>query len=231
VLPRWNLKGDREPEITGTSRRSERQFDPGFPNGIVDSGEPREPSSRTVTREGLYRRLWSSPATHVAAELGITSTALAKIARKLDVPVPPPGFWARVHAGQAKPKPPPLPPIAQGAPSRHRITGKRKRDPDPIEPPRALGPVPEPTPPPAPVDVEALVADADARLAILERATKLRSLADAMEPRIHTLPADAPQRVWLRSVRTEIARAEEDVLRGLGEGPARAAPARGSNPS
>jgi hypothetical protein len=111
------------------------------------------------------------------------------------------------------------------------ITGRRKRDSEPIEPPRALGPVPEPTPPPVPVDVEALVADAEARLAILERATKLRSLADAMEPRIHTLPADAPQRVWLRSVRAEIARAEEDVLRGLGEGSERAAPARGSAPS
>jgi len=209
---RWNLNRSEVYVNTEETGESASRFASGSARSRHDTG------ALVITRTALHRAVWSRPATTVAKELGITSTAVAKIARKLAVPVPPPGHWARVHAGQPKPKPPPLPPIAKGAPSRHTITGSRKRGPDPIEPPRALAPLPEPVPPPAPIDLEALVADADARLVILERATKLRTLADAMAPRIHTLPADAPQRAWLRSVREEIARAEEDVLRGLGDG-------------
>jgi len=39
---------------------------------------------------------------HVAADYGISGPALAKIRRKLDVPVPPRGYWAR-HAAKTAP--------------------------------------------------------------------------------------------------------------------------------
>ena len=61
-----------------------------------------------LTREELYERLWSMPTTKVAAESGISDVALAKRCKKLNVPKPTPGYWAKVAAGQ-KPEKEPLP--------------------------------------------------------------------------------------------------------------------------
>jgi hypothetical protein len=73
-----------------------------------------------VRREELYKLIWSEPATAIAARYGISSVALAKIARKLSVPVPPRGYWARKAAGQS-PRRPPLPKQRDGAPAQHEI--------------------------------------------------------------------------------------------------------------
>jgi hypothetical protein len=54
----------------------------------------------TVTREDLYRLVWETPITRLAASYGITGTGLKKICDRLDVPVPPRGYWARKEAGQ-----------------------------------------------------------------------------------------------------------------------------------
>lgn len=54
----------------------------------------------TVTREDLYRLVWETPITRLAAGYGITGTGLKKICDRLDVPVPPRGYWARKEAGQ-----------------------------------------------------------------------------------------------------------------------------------
>jgi hypothetical protein len=64
--------------------------------------------SQPLTREELYEKVWSAPTTQVAAELGISDVALAKRCKKLNVPKPSPGYWAKVAAGQ-KPKKIPLP--------------------------------------------------------------------------------------------------------------------------
>ncbi|MDB6067406.1 MAG: hypothetical protein JWR26_3614 [Pedosphaera sp.] len=64
-----------------------------------------------LTREELYERVWSAPTTQVAAELGISDVALAKRCKKLNVPKPSLGYWAKVAAGQ-KPEKVPLPPSA-----------------------------------------------------------------------------------------------------------------------
>ncbi len=44
-----------------------------------------------VTREQLYELAWSKPMTKVAVEFGMTSTALKKHCRRLNVPTPPRG--------------------------------------------------------------------------------------------------------------------------------------------
>ena len=49
------------------------------------------------------------PTTQLAAELGISDVALSKRCKKLNVPKPPLGYWAKVAAGQ-KPEKVPLPP-------------------------------------------------------------------------------------------------------------------------
>ena len=68
--------------------------------------------SQPLTREELYEKVWSAPATQVAAELRISDVALAKHCRKLNVPKPSPGYWAKVAAGQT-PKKTPLPPAPE----------------------------------------------------------------------------------------------------------------------
>lgn len=60
--------------------------------------------SKELGREELYERIWSSPMTQVAAELGISDVALAKRCKKLNVPKPPVGYWAKVAAGQSPQK-------------------------------------------------------------------------------------------------------------------------------
>ena len=55
-------------------------------------------ASTTVSREELHQLVWEFPGTHLAKRFGISDVALAKICRRLDVPRPPPGWWARKAA-------------------------------------------------------------------------------------------------------------------------------------
>lgn len=59
-------------------------------------------------RQGLFAMVWERPATEVAKELGISDVALSKRCRRLQVPKPPRGYWARIATGQT-PRWPPLP--------------------------------------------------------------------------------------------------------------------------
>ncbi|WP_373003863.1 hypothetical protein [Hyphomonas sp.] len=58
------------------------------------------PHSVRVTREELYRQVWQSPMSHLAAEYGISGSGLAKICTRLNVPYPPRGWWAKKAAGK-----------------------------------------------------------------------------------------------------------------------------------
>lgn len=63
------------------------------------------PASEKVTREELYALVWEKPATDVAQDLGISDVALSKLCRRLQIPKPPRGYWARVKAGRAPRRP------------------------------------------------------------------------------------------------------------------------------
>lgn len=80
-----------------------------------------------IRRDELYKAVWSEPVLQVAQRYGISNVALAKICRKLDVPRPGRGYWARKAAGQEV-QPTPLPALKQGEPSQHRV--RRWRAPD-----------------------------------------------------------------------------------------------------
>jgi hypothetical protein len=62
--------------------------------------------SRRYDRKALYDQVWSQPVQVVAKSYGISGTALAKTCRKLRIPVPPRGYWARVRHGQTVGRPP-----------------------------------------------------------------------------------------------------------------------------
>ena len=48
-----------------------------------------------ITREELYEAVWKEPVQKVAASLGLSDVGLAKIAKKLHMPVPGRGYWAK----------------------------------------------------------------------------------------------------------------------------------------
>src|SRR5258708_13684482 len=52
--------------------------------------------NREFTRGQLHALVWSQPTSTIAKELGISDVALGKTCRKLSVPKPPPGYWAKV---------------------------------------------------------------------------------------------------------------------------------------
>jgi hypothetical protein len=67
-----------------------------------------EAKSLTVSREDLYELVWSKPTRDLAKDFGISDVGLAKRCRRLGIPVPGRGYWARVDAGQ-RPYRPKLP--------------------------------------------------------------------------------------------------------------------------
>lgn len=57
----------------------------------------------TYKRDVLYAELWSEPASTVAARYSISSTALANICKKLNVPRPGRGYWVKRAHGHTPP--------------------------------------------------------------------------------------------------------------------------------
>jgi hypothetical protein len=80
----------------------------------------------TLTRETLYEQVWKTPISRLAADYGISDVALAKICKKLDVPIPGRGYWARVTNGQ-KVKQPKLPKARAGTRTEYTIAKHEPR--------------------------------------------------------------------------------------------------------
>lgn len=51
-------------------------------------------------RETLYKEVWERPVTEVAKRYKVSDVAIHKICKALDVPTPPPGYWAKLRAGK-----------------------------------------------------------------------------------------------------------------------------------
>lgn len=54
-----------------------------------------------VTREELYKLVWARPMVKVAAEFGVSGTALKKTCNRHKVPTPERGYWAKLEHGKA----------------------------------------------------------------------------------------------------------------------------------
>ncbi len=65
-----------------------------------------ELTSDIYSREELYEMAWSEPMTAIGKRLGVSSSYLARVYTKLNVPRPAPGYWAKVAAGKPVKKPP-----------------------------------------------------------------------------------------------------------------------------
>lgn len=80
-------------------------------------------------RAKLYGEIWQEPVTTVAKRYGISDVALRKICKKLAVPLPPLGYWAKVAAGKKSPAPP-LPEYSGAA----GVVRRRHVSDEPVEP-------------------------------------------------------------------------------------------------
>lgn len=60
---------------------------------------------QVIKRDDLYARIWARPLTVVAAELGVTGTALKKACIRHRIPTPPRGHWTRLKHGKPSPTP------------------------------------------------------------------------------------------------------------------------------
>ena len=85
-------------------------------NGQEKQKEEGARSRRRLERTVLYQQVWSQPVQQVAKSYGISGRGLGKACRRLLVPVPPRGYWARVRNGY-KEKKPPLPKLNGQAPT------------------------------------------------------------------------------------------------------------------
>lgn len=52
-----------------------------------------------LTREDLYKQVWSEPIVHVAARLRMSGRGLGKMCARYRIPVPPRGWWAKKQHG------------------------------------------------------------------------------------------------------------------------------------
>ncbi|MBZ9974211.1 MULTISPECIES: hypothetical protein [unclassified Mesorhizobium] len=80
---------------------------------------------REFSREELFALVWERPTSEIAKELGISDVALAKLCRRLQVPKPPRGYWAKVQAGGG-PRRPPLGAFRDEIDRRRRETARIK---------------------------------------------------------------------------------------------------------
>ena len=54
-----------------------------------------------MKRKELYEMVWPRAVLQVARELRVSDVGLAKVCRRLDIPLPPRGHWAKLQAGKS----------------------------------------------------------------------------------------------------------------------------------
>jgi len=77
-------------------------------NNVLDETTIDSTPPRPLDRETLYKLVWSEPMLKVAARYDVSSSYLARICTRMNVPRPERGYWAKLAVGRA-PKQPPLP--------------------------------------------------------------------------------------------------------------------------
>ena len=60
----------------------------------------------SITREQLYAEVWAEPMVRVAARYEVSSSYLARVCARLNVPRPERGYWAKLEAGKPVRQPP-----------------------------------------------------------------------------------------------------------------------------
>jgi hypothetical protein len=85
-----------------------------------------------LNRETLYELIWSRPMSEAAKQYGLSDVGLAKICRRLNIPIPGRGYWAKKEAGRA-PSRPPLPALGKNEQSEVVVTRHELPAPEPTQ--------------------------------------------------------------------------------------------------
>ncbi len=99
-----------QPHRAGTSRAPK-------PRTIPGCGKPLSASPVLLARYDrgdLYKKVWTLPMQQVAKEYGVSDVAIGKTCRKLQIPVPGTGYWAKKAANRPVELRPPLPELPAG---------------------------------------------------------------------------------------------------------------------
>ena len=68
-----------------------------------------------MTRQSLYKEVWSTPLTKLAKKYGLSAVGLANVCKRNNIPKPPAGYWAKLEHGKAVEQAP-LPPEGEETP-------------------------------------------------------------------------------------------------------------------
>jgi hypothetical protein len=93
--------------LEGTFRETNRKGPASSPKEVEGLATP----NYRYDREELYEKVWQRPMRILAKEYGVSDVALAKTCRKLHVPVPGRGYWAKKAANRPVEDRPPLPQV------------------------------------------------------------------------------------------------------------------------
>lgn len=88
-----------------------------------------------VSRDELYRLVWSEPMIRIAERFQVSGSYLARVCTLLNVPRPERGYWAKLAVGKAPPQPP-LPEPQPGDPLHWSTESERVVAPTPRAPAR-----------------------------------------------------------------------------------------------
>lgn len=66
----------------------------------------RKSNPITLHRDALYKEVWETPMRQLAKRYDLSDVGLAKICKKMNIPTPPRGYWAKRASGQAVQKAP-----------------------------------------------------------------------------------------------------------------------------
>jgi hypothetical protein len=146
-----------------------------------------------LTREELYERVWAQPMHTLAPTFGISDVALKKTCRRMRVPTPGRGYWAKKHAGVAVRRTP-LPKLPASVPS-EMLTTAFGRPPKPSADPTA--PTPEATGPVA--DQMRYEAQPEHRIVVAEVLTDPHRLVAASVRALRKAKTDGQHRLVARS--------------------------------
>ena len=59
----------------------------------------KKPDRVILHREALYQEIWETPNRQLAKKYGISDVGLAKICKRMQIPIPHRGYWAKVAHG------------------------------------------------------------------------------------------------------------------------------------
>lgn len=148
-----------------------------------------------VVPEDLLAWAWSAPMRELAPKIEMSDVGLKKLLAACGLPLPPQGYWNKIHAGKPVPKPPPPPPRGPGQIGRIRLDPRFANVLTPTGPLPSTGPFASRA---VPEDLDEL------------RARELKALGRLSAPR--TL--ERPHRALIPLLKKEERRREKHAERG-----------------